>query len=81
MRNYKKEYQKFQSSEKSKKDRAARNRSRRRLTKKGVVSKGDGMDVHHTNGVRKNFVRVIKKSDNRGMPNEGGRKKGVKKPR
>jgi len=81
MRDYKKEYKKFQSSDKSKKDRAARNRSRRRLEKAGKVSKGDGMDVHHPNGLRKKFVKVIKKSTNRGMENEGGRRRIPKKPR
>ena len=81
MRDYKKEYKKFQSSDKSKKDRAARNRSRRKLEKAGKVSKGDGMDVHHPNGPRKKFVKVIRKSTNRGMENEGGRKRIPKKPR
>lgn len=81
MRDYKKEYKKFQSSEKSKKDRAARNRARRRMAKKGMVTKGDGMDVHHTKGIKSDSVTVIRKSKNRGMPNEGGRRKGVKKNR
>tara|TARA_R100000231_G_scaffold53647_5_gene45130 strand:+ start:5223 stop:5468 length:246 start_codon:yes stop_codon:yes gene_type:complete len=81
MRDYKKEYKKFQSSEKSKKDRAARNRARRRLARKGMVTKGDGMDVHHTKGINSEEVKVIRKSKNRGMPGEGGRRKGVKKNR
>ena len=81
MRDYKKEYKKFQSSEKSKKDRAAINRARRRMAKKGMVTKGDGMDVHHTKGIKSDSVTVIRKSKNRGMPNEGGRRKGVKKNR
>ena len=46
-RNYRKEYDKFQSSEKEKKNRAKRNKNRRKLMKGGKVSKGDGMDVHH----------------------------------
>ena len=46
-RNYRKEYDKFQSSEKEKKNRAKRNKNRRKLMKGGKVSKGDGMDIHH----------------------------------
>ena len=46
-RNYRKEYEKFQSSEKEKKNRAKRNKNRRKLMKGGKVSKGDGMDLHH----------------------------------
>ena len=38
-RDYKKEYKKFQSSTKSKKDRAARNKSRRQGLKVGKVLK------------------------------------------
>jgi len=39
-RNYKKEYKKFQSSIKEKKNRAARNKRRRYAIKKGKVKKG-----------------------------------------
>jgi hypothetical protein len=46
-RNYRKEYDKFQSSKKEKKNRAKRNKNRRKLMKGGKVSKGDGMDIHH----------------------------------
>tara|TARA_R110002020_G_scaffold153354_1_gene332736 strand:+ start:3051 stop:3290 length:240 start_codon:yes stop_codon:yes gene_type:complete len=46
-RNYRKEYDKFQSSEKEKKNRVKRNKNRRKLMKGGKVSKGDGMDIHH----------------------------------
>ena len=46
-RNYKKEYNKFQSSDEQKKERAKRNKNRRRLLKLGKVSKGDNKDVHH----------------------------------
>ena len=46
-RNYREEYDKYQSSSKSKKDRAKRNAARRKLMALGAVSKGDGKDVHH----------------------------------
>lgn len=73
-RNYKKEYKKFQSSKKSKKDRATRNRLRRLLAKKGVVKKGDGKDVHH----KGKKVTVMSASKNRGMK-EKSRLKGSKR--
>ena len=41
---------KYQASPKQKKIRAARNRARALLEKKGLVHKGDGKDVDHENG-------------------------------
>jgi len=73
-RNYKKEYSKFQSSRKQKKNRALRNRNRTRLTKMGLVKKGDGMDIHH----KGSKVRVMKASKNRGIA-EKSRLKGSKR--
>ena len=46
-RNYKDEYAKFQSSTKSKKDRASRNKVRRAALRSGRVKKGDGRDIDH----------------------------------
>lgn len=46
-RNYKREYAKFQSSTKAKKDRAARNKARRQAQRAGQVRKGDGKEVDH----------------------------------
>ena len=57
IRNYKKEYKKFQSSAKSKKDRAGRNRARRRLMALGAVSKGDGKDIDHRDKNPRNNAR------------------------
>lgn len=69
-RNYKSDYQKFQSSDKAKKDRASRNKARRKLIKVGKVKKGDNKDVDHKNGnPRDNSpknLRVTSKSKNRG---------------
>ena len=73
-RNYKKEYSKFQSSRAQKKNRAGRNRRRRRFLKLGLVRKGDGMDIHHK-GAR---VKVMKASKNRGRA-EKSRLKGSKR--
>jgi hypothetical protein len=69
-RNYRLEYQKYQSSEKAKLERASRNRARRELMAKGVVAKGDGKDVDHidsnpTNNLRSN-LRVTSAHLNRG---------------
>ena len=73
-RDYKKEYKKFQSSDKQKKERAKRNKNRRKLIAGGLVSKGDGKDVHH----KGNKLTVMKSSKNRGMA-EKSRLKGSKR--
>tara|TARA_R100000329_G_scaffold78450_1_gene67313 strand:- start:703 stop:939 length:237 start_codon:yes stop_codon:yes gene_type:complete len=73
-RDYKKEYKKFQSSDKQKKERAKRNKNRRKLMSGGLVSKGDGKDVHH----KGNKLTVMKSSKNRGMA-EKSRLKGSKR--
>ena len=68
-RNYKDEYAKFQSSTKSKKDRASRNKVRRAALRSGRVKKGDGRDVDHVDGNPRNNskknLRVVSKSKNR----------------
>tara|TARA_R100001369_G_scaffold3894_1_gene11828 strand:+ start:400 stop:624 length:225 start_codon:yes stop_codon:yes gene_type:complete len=69
MRNYRKEYDNYQGTKEQKKDRAGRNKARRRLTKSGRVEKGDGKDVDHKdrnprNNNKKN-LRVVSKSKNR----------------
>jgi hypothetical protein len=47
------------------------------MAKKGLVTKGDGKEVHHVGGIDSNKLTVSDKSKNRGKKNEGGRKKGV----
>ena len=68
-RNYAKEYQNYHSSDKQKKRRAARNKARNLLLKKGRVKKGDGKDVHHKNGNPLNSklsnLKITSKSKNR----------------
>ena len=67
-RNYKKEYAKFQSSTKSKKDRASRNKVRRQALRKGIVKKGDGTAIDHKDGNPRNNsksnLRVTSRSAN-----------------
>jgi hypothetical protein len=68
-RDYKSDYAKFQSSDKAKKERAARNKARRELMAEGRVSKGDGKDVDHADGNplhnSKSNLKVMSKSKNR----------------
>ena len=62
MRNYRKEYDNYQSKSKQKKNRAGRNKARRIMAKKGAVKKGDGKDVHHTSGNPMNNKKLAVKS-------------------
>ena len=73
-RDYKDEYQKFQSGGVQKKRRALRNKNRRKMEAGGRVSKGDGMDIHH----KGNYTKVMTASENRGMP-EASRLPGSKR--
>tara|TARA_R110000751_G_scaffold162441_1_gene268919 strand:- start:646 stop:903 length:258 start_codon:yes stop_codon:yes gene_type:complete len=80
-RNYRKEYDNYQSKEKQKKNRAARNASRATMKNKGKVSKGDGKDVHHKDGNPKNRkssnLKVTSKTKNRSFKRtKTARKKG-----
>ena len=52
-RNYKKEYENYQGTEEQKKNRAKRNAARRKASKDGKVSKGDGKDVAHKKAISK----------------------------
>lgn len=79
-RDYRKEYDNYQGSEKQKKNRAKRNAARRKLEREGRVHKGDGKDVDHKRGVAggngdKN-LRVQPKSTNRSYPrnSKGGKR-------
>lgn len=70
-RDYKKEYDKYHSSEEQKKNRAARNTARRQSNSAGVTSKGDGKDVDHKRPLSKGGSnakenrRIVKASTNR----------------
>ena len=78
MRDYKDEYKKFQSNPKQRADNRKRKRDRYKMAKKGLVAKGDGLEVHHSCGIDSNKLSVTSQSKNRAKKGEGGRKKGVK---
>ena len=68
-RDYKKEYEDYQGSERQKKRRAARNKARRRLERSSRVRKGDGKEIDHKdfnpeNNSSKN-IRVVEAKTNR----------------
>ena len=69
-RNYKKEYANYHAKPKQKKRRAARNKANREARKMGLMTQGDGNDVHHVKpfakgGSAKGATRVVPKSKNR----------------
>jgi len=69
-RNYKKEYETYQGTEEQKKNRAMRNKARRKALKNGSVKKGDKKDVAHNKaiskgGTNKDGTRVTSSSANR----------------
>ncbi len=68
-RDYRAEYDNYHGTEEQKKNRAGRNKTRRQAERDGLVSKGDGMDVHHKDrnprNVSKKNRQVMKKSLNR----------------
>jgi hypothetical protein len=74
-RDYQDEYKKFQSSEKQKEYRAARNKTRREGERTGRVSKGDGKDIDHVKPLSKGGstakanTRVVSRSTNRAKKN------------
>lgn len=62
----KREYDRYQSSEEAKKDRASRNSARRSALKSGLVHRGDNREVHHRGSVRDNSnTEVISRKENR----------------
>ena len=69
VRNYKREYALSGAKPNEKKNRASRNKIRRKLTRTGAVRKGDGKDIDHIdknprNNSRGN-IRVVSKRVNR----------------
>lgn len=82
LRDYAEEYRRYGASTKAKKDRAARNRNRRRALREGRVHKGDGKELDHIdsnprNNSRSN-IRVISRHANRSK-REDNRLKGSKR--
>jgi hypothetical protein len=80
-RNYKKEYRNYHGKPKQRKERAARTKARELMMKKGLVKKGDGIDIDHKKPLRSggsngiNNLRKRKKSHNRA---DNGHRKGEK---
>lgn len=71
-RNYRSEYDNYQSKPEQIKKRASRNSARSKMAKAGKVRKGDGKDVDHKNGNPKDNssknLRVQSKRANRSYP-------------
>jgi len=80
-RDYKKEYRNYHGKPKQRKERAARTKARETMIKKGVVKKGDGVDIDHKKPLRSggsngiNNLRRRNKSSNRA---DNGHHKGEK---
>lgn len=78
------EYDKFQSSEKAKKDRAARNNARRSAIRSGRVSIGDGREVDHKDSNpshnSSSNLRVVSRKTNRSKK-ENSRRRGSRRNR
>lgn len=71
--------EKWDSTRKYKKARAARNKARRHAIAEGKASKGDNLDVHHSQGTStEQGTRVISAKSNRGK-REKSRLKGSKR--
>lgn len=68
-RDYRKTYDEYHGTPEQKANRAARNRARYHLEKKGVVKKGDGKEVDHKDGNPRNNhpsnLQVISRRANR----------------
>jgi lysozyme family protein len=68
-RNYKEEYEKYHGTEKYKKDRASRNKVRRKAIRDGKVRKHSKMDIDHKDGNPRNNsmsnLRIVHRSVNR----------------
>lgn len=82
LRDYKREYKKFSSSRKAKKDRAARNKARRQALREGRVHKGDGKEIDHKDSNPRNNsssnIRVVSRTTNR-KKKENSRRRGSRR--
>ena len=78
VRNYRREYDKYQGTEQQKKNRAARNAARAKMMKAGKVRKGDGKNVAHVKAFDKGGnngtgLRVESASTNRSFKRDSKR--------
>lgn len=82
LRDYAREYRRFQSSKKAKKDRASRNKARRQAEREGRVHKGDGKEIDHINSNprqnAKSNIRVVSRHTNRAKK-ENSRRRGSRR--
>lgn len=82
LRDYEREYKRYQSSKKAKRDRAARNTARRRAERAGRVHKGDGKEIDHKDSVathnNKSNLRVVSRKFNRSRK-ENSRRRGSRR--
>ena len=84
LRDYEREYKRFQSSRKAKKDRAARNKARRQALRDGKVHRGDDKEIDHKNSSaqdnRPSNLRVVSRKFNRSRK-ENSRRRGSRRNR
>lgn len=82
LRDYEREYKRFQSSKKAKKDRAARNKARRQALREGRVHRGDSKEIHHVDSNPRNNsssnLRVVSRKFNRSRK-ENSRRRGSRR--
>lgn len=84
LRDYAREYSRFQSSKKAKRDRASRNKARRQAEREGRVHRGDGKEVDHRDSNPMNNsgsnLRVVSRRTNRAKK-ENSRRRGSRRNR
>lgn len=82
LRDYEREYRRFQSSKKAKRERAARNTARRRAERAGLVHKGDKKEVDHKDSIAMHNspsnLRVVSRTFNRSRK-ENSRRRGSRR--
>jgi hypothetical protein len=78
------EYEKYQSSDKAKAERAARNNARRSALRSGRVHKGDNKEIDHINSSPRDNspsnIRVVSRRTNRSKK-ENSRRRGSRRNR
>ena len=84
LRDYAREYSRFQSSKKAKRDRASRNKARRQAEREGRVHRGDGKEIDHVDSNPRHNgssnLRVVSRRTNRAKK-ENSRRRGSRRNR
>ena len=84
LRDYEREYKRFQSSKKAKRDRASRNKARRQAEREGRVHKGDGKEIDHVDSNPRHNepsnLRAVSRRTNRAKK-ENSRRRGSRRNR